>query len=101
MIDVKPGDRAYLAFAATSSSYGAPRGVVHEVEVIAVPGGSVVARSDTLGVVTAGGRHDTYRAFRTEAEAWNYCAGRLGAEADMLNTAAAECRAKAGLEVVS
>lgn len=79
-----------------------PRGHVEQVTVLHEEGdGTAIVRHAYGHVSTCCGPFSPGRLFDNEADGWDYCAVVLTQAASRLAQAAAECRAKAGLEVVS
>lgn len=79
-----------------------PFGRVEEVEVLhQEENGSAIVKYPSGHVSTACGPFSLGRLFDSEAAGWQYCAEALRAEAAKLDEAAAECAAKAAVEVAA
>ena len=79
-----------------------PSGRVDEVEVLhQEANGSAIVKYESGLVSTAAGPFSLGRLFDSEAAGWQYCAEALRAEAARLDAAAAECAAKAQVEVAA
>lgn len=86
-----------------SSQFG-PGGHVRKVVVINddSPDGEKIVRYVEHGhLTTVGGPHCSGRLFDTEAEGWAFCAEQLREQAARFDRAAAECAAKAAVEVAA
>ena len=97
------GDNVFLAFALPNPSDGDPRGVVAAVTVLhEEPDGQAAVRYVETGTITKiGGPYCSSRLCATEAEAWAFCAQQLRAYSARLDSVAAECAAKARVEVIA
>lgn len=79
-----------------------PFGRVEQVEVLHQDeNGAAVVRYEGGHVAPACGPFSLGRLFDSEAAGWQYCAEVLRAEAAKLDAAAAECAAKAAVEVAA
>ena len=94
------GDAVYLAWVRLDSEHGTSAVRIH-AEVI-----EAEVFSAEYGLVRVGGQPPRQRffseaTFRSAEAAWAYCGARLALAAGQLQTAAAECRAKADGGVAS
>ena len=79
-----------------------PHGHVEQVTVLHEEGdGTAIVRMVYGYVATVAGPFSGGRLFDYESDAWDYCAISLATTAARMAEAAAECRAKSSLEVVS
>jgi hypothetical protein len=79
-----------------------PHGHVEQVTVLHEEGdGTAIVKMGYGYVTTVAGPFSGGKLFDTEADAWDYCAITLAKTAARMAEAAAECRAKSSLEVVS
>ena len=79
-----------------------PFGRVEAVEVLHQDeNGTAIVRYGSGHVTTACGPFSDGRLFDSEAAGWQYCAEVMRAEAAKLDAAAAECAAKAAVEVAA
>ena len=79
-----------------------PFGRVEQVEVLHQDeNGTAIVRYESGHVSPVGGPFSLGRLFDSEAAGWQYCAEVLRAEAAKLDAAAAECAAKAAVEVAA
>ena len=79
-----------------------PHGHVEQVTVLHEEGdGTAIVKMSYGYVTTVAGPFSGGKLFDTEADAWDYCAITLAKTAARMAEAAAECRAKSSLEVVS
>jgi len=79
-----------------------PFGRVEEVEVLhQEENGTAIVKYEGGHVSPVGGVFSLGRLFDSEVAGWQYCAEVLRAEAARLDAAAAECAAKASVEVAA
>lgn len=91
---------AWYAYPSTEDKN--PHGHVEQVTVLHEEGGgTAIVRTSYGYVTTVAGPFSGGRLFDTESDAWDYCAITLAKTATRMAEAAAECRAKSSLEVVS
>ena len=95
---------AFTLFARDGQAVDRPAGYVREVVVVNDddPTGEKIVRYVEHGhLTTVGGPHCSGRLFSTEAEGWAFCAEQLREQAARFDRAAAECAAKAAVEVAA
>ena len=101
------GDRMWFAFALQGqpgSSIDGPGGYVREVVIVnedSSDGTTFVKYVEGGCVTNVGGPFCSGRLFAAEAEGWAYCARQLREQAARFDRAAAECAAKAAIEVAA
>ena len=79
-----------------------PHGHVEQVTVLHEEGdGTAIVKMGYGYVTTVAGPFSGGRLFDNESDAWDYCAITLAQAATRMAVAAADCRAKSSLEVVS
>jgi len=101
------GERMWFAFALhgqPGSSIDGPGGYVREVVIVnddSPDGEKIVKYVEGGRCTTIGGPFCSGRLFAAEAEGWAYCARQLREHAARFDRAAAECAAKAAIEVAA
>ncbi len=99
LIGIKETDTIWTEF--SGCSHGGPFAVVKGGEVVAVGDDGTIAYRDQTGSIETYHELGIHSAHRTEAEAWEAAATRLAKVAAEVSARAAECWAKAGVEVVA
>jgi hypothetical protein len=99
LIGIKETDTIWTEF--SGCSHGGPFAVVKGGEVVAIGDDGTIAYRDQTGSIETYHELGVHSAHRTEAEAWEAAAKRLARIAAEVSARAAECRAKAGVEVVA